>query len=205
MKYIFDFDDVLFHNTAQFKEHMFSTLVRAGVPKEEVREYYLKVRGSSFSLKRFIATFVTLYDLGIHTHTVDSIYEDIMSRCHEFVNSDLLARIKKLGRENCYIVTNGNEEFQKDKLRYSRVGNLFDEDKIFIVPGTKRNKLSEICLANKDETVIFIDDKVDPNLKDIDREICTNLLTIQYRSPEFTELLSGEVTNGHLSELKNRH
>ena len=37
MKYIFDFDDVLFNNTAQFKPHIFKTIARAGVPEEVAR------------------------------------------------------------------------------------------------------------------------------------------------------------------------
>ena len=60
MKYIFDFDDVLFNNTKQFKEHMYACLEKAGVSRGKAEEYYNTVRENRFSLKAFIKTLFAL-------------------------------------------------------------------------------------------------------------------------------------------------
>lgn len=127
MKYIFDFDDVLFNNTKMFKEHIYQCLEETGIKRNIAEEYYQTVREREFSLK-------------------------------DFTNTVLVDTVKKLGKENCFIITNGEQEFNSDKIKYSGVGYLFN--KIYIVPGSKKEFVYEICNKYKDEKVIFTDDKI---------------------------------------------
>ncbi len=186
MKYIFDFDDILFNNTAQFKPHMFKLLAEAGAPEADARVYYQKVRAKEFSLRDFITTLLTRY--GITNITPGALYEDIMRECHNFLNLELMEEIKKIGKENCYIVSNGENDFNWDKIRYSGVLEFFDIKNVHVVPDTKKFKIKEICDANKNSDVIFIDDKVqftrDTSLKD-----CPNLTTIMYRGEKLAGLV----------------
>ncbi len=176
MKFIFDFDDVLFNNTAQFKEHMFRIIAEAGVLEAEAREYYLKVREKEFSLKDFIQTLFKEHNL---RYSVDEIYKKIMRECPKFINTALIKEVEKLGKDSCYIITNGEQEFNNEKLKYSGIGKLFYESHIHIVPGSKKEIIYNICDKNKNEKIIFIDDKI-KFLADIDMSKCPNLKTILY-------------------------
>lgn len=178
MKYIFDFDDVLFNNTAQFKKHMFGLIEEAGIPMEKVKEYYAEVRVKEFSLRNFITTLFSTYNI---KSDIEDIYIKIMVESSNFINESLIETIKKIGKENCYIVTNGEKEFNQDKIRYSGLENLFK--KIYIVPGSKKEAIAEICSLNKDEEVLFIDDKK-IFIDDIDLEKCSNLKTIIYHGQD---------------------
>ena len=210
MKYIFDFDDVLFNNTKQFKEHMFKLITEAGVPEAEARAYYAKpeVRGKEFSLKKFIKTLFSTYDVDIKETPVDDIYQRIMQESRKFLNLDLVELAKRVGLENCYIVTNGEREFNTDKLKYTGIWDLFGgEKRIQIVPGNKREAILKICAEprKEGEKVIFIDDKQTflNEVKDV-----PDLISIPYKNQSSEELMS-EINrvitqNATSAELKRR-
>ena len=182
MKYIFDFDDVLFNNTAQFKEHAFRFLATLGVPEVESRKYYLEVREKEFSLRNFIETLFNRYNIKIDTKEV---YKKIMSECSKCINISLIELVKKIGKENCYIVSNGSKEFQEDKIKYSNIGALFKD--VFIVPGTKKEVIKKICEENKDSRIIFIDDKL-KFIEDVDAKDCPNLTMLVYDENTLVQL-----------------
>jgi UDP-N-acetylglucosamine kinase len=191
-KYIFDFDDVLFNTTAQFKKLMFRVITEAGVPEGEAEKYYLEVREKEFSLKNFIATLFSRYGVTIE---VDQVYETIMKESANFVNTELSLEVQRLGKDNCYIVTNGNQEFNGDKIKYSGIGKLFHEQNIHIVPGSKGAAVKSICDENRDSKVVFIDDKLKffSDIKD-----CPNLRTILYKGQPLVELKREIETKRHL-------
>ena len=70
MKYIFDFDDVLFHNTKQFKKHMFMCLEKAGASGAETEKYYKEVRVNDFWLKKLL----------VHFSLKENLYEEILKK-----------------------------------------------------------------------------------------------------------------------------
>jgi FMN phosphatase YigB (HAD superfamily) len=167
MKFIFDFDDVLFHNTEKFKKHMYAYLEKTGVPQDRAQEYYKIVRANQFWLKELLA----------HFSLPESLYEEILKDSKNFINQDVLNIVKKIGKENCYIVTHGNENFQKDKIRNAGIEELFSE--IIVISDSKKEAVEKICLRHNDEEVIFIDDKI-KHLENLDFEKCPNLKTILY-------------------------
>ncbi len=176
MKYIFDFDDVLFYNTKLFKEHMYECLEEAGVSRNMAEIYYKEVREKEFSLKNFIAE---LFKRGkMDENKMEEIYKKIMSECKNFTNLELLEKVKGYGKENCFIVTNGEKQFQKDKLENSGITPLFQE--IFIVPNSKKEVIYEICSKYKDEKISFFEDKI-KFIADIDMSKCPNLETVFYK------------------------
>jgi FMN phosphatase YigB (HAD superfamily) len=177
MKYIFDFDDVLFNNTAQFKKHMFQLIAEVGVSENEARAYYFEVREKEFSLRKFINTLFLKHN--INKKNINKLYEAIMLKSSKFTNIALIKFVRKIGKENCYIVTNGDKKFNQDKVNYSGIGPLFK--KIYIVPGTKKEIVKKICTKNKNEKIFFIDDKM-KFIEDIDLKKCPNLTTILYKN-----------------------
>ena len=166
MKYIFDFDDVIFQTTRRSKEYLYPFLEKLGISHGKIEEYYLKTRGQNFSMKKLLAHF----SLG------EKLYEKAMEDYGKFANKELIDVIKTLGKENCFIITYGDEEFQLDKIKRIGVENLFS--KIFVVvTDEKRELVEKISTQYKNESVFFIDDKIKhfegldlvkfPNLKPI--------------------------------------
>lgn len=166
MKYIFDFDDVIFHTTKHRKEHMFPLLEKSGIPKQQIDEYYQKTRVSGFSLRKMLAHF-----------NRDGLYEEIMGNTDDHKNTISINVIKKLGKENCFLITHGGDDFQNEKITRTNVAPLFS--KIIILVGSKKNAVEEICKQYKDEIVYFIDDKA-IYFEDLNREKYPNLKTILY-------------------------
>ena len=167
MKFIFDFDDVLFNNTKQFKEHMYMCLEKAGVSRNVAEKYYKEIGGDKFWLKKML----------IHFSIQESLYEKILNDSKNFINKELLNIIKKLGKVNCYIVTHGSEEWQRDKINRSGIDTFFSE--IVVVSENKKEAIEKICVRHKDEKVIFIDDKAH-HFKDLNFVKYPNLKIILY-------------------------
>jgi len=181
MKYIFDFDDVLFQTTKHRKEHMFVLLQKAGIPLFEIEEYYKKARIEGLSLKNMIAHFLVDEE-----NNQKKLYEEIMAENNNFINVELLEKIKKIGKENCFLITHGGTEFQNDKIKKVGATPLFSE--IVILQGSKKRAVEKICAKHIDEKVVFIDDKVQ-YFEDLDFKKYPNLKTILYVGQSADDLM----------------
>jgi len=181
MKLIFDFDDVLFHSTPRFKEHLRASLEKAGISRAAVEEYAQNLSGRGFSLKELLNKFSIKLDW----------YEEVLKDSKEFINQDLLKIIKRLGRENCYIVSFGHGEFQRDKMEKAGIATLFSE--IIVVSGSKKEAVEKICSEHKTEKVVFVDDKA-RHFQDLDFKKYPNLKTILY-DEQGLEKIQEEIKN----------
>ncbi len=201
MKLILDFDDVLFDAKA-LKEVMFDVLRNEGVENGEQLYEAERRSGRAFIprdfLRRACASQEEEGDTTIEVD-VDVMYESIISRCPEFTNQELVELIGSVGGENCYIVTNGNEEFQMDKIVRAGLDTLVA--KVIIVPGTKSVEIEHICKQFPDEEVVFLDDKT-IYFDDIDREACKNLKTVLYNDKGTIGELEAEMRKIHTPEVK---
>jgi len=177
MKFIFDFDDVLFDNTKQLKEYMYECLDKAGISRDIAEKYYKTVRENRFWLKDFLH----------HFSLTESMYEKILKKSKNFTNKELLTLVKKLGKENCYIVTHGNEEYQRDKIRITGIEPFFSE--IFVISNSKKGAVEKICAKHKNEKVIFVDDKA-KHFEDLDFKKYPNLKTILYDEKGLEKVLA---------------
>jgi FMN phosphatase YigB (HAD superfamily) len=194
MKYIFDFDDVLFDNTKKFKEKMFSHLEQAGIPRTVAVEEYKLVRSNEFSLKNFINTLFNKYGIDA---APDMVYEDIMRICQVCVNQEVLKLVRAIGPENCFIVSYGDKEFQEDKIRRSAISSLFAEIQP-VEKRTKKEQVEAICRRFKNEDVVFIDDK-QHFFEDLDLEKYPRLRTILFNEEGLDELRR-EVERGRVGD-----
>lgn len=200
MKYIFDFDDVLFKNTELFKEYTYKCLEEVGVKREDAKRNYQEVR-ASFALKSFIKSMFALYNVN---QDPDVIYEKIMSKCPEFLNEEMIQAIKRVGVENCYIVTAGNEEFQKEKLQRSGIWDLFSGNRrIKIVKKDKREAILEILSLpeNLNQIFSFFDDKIE-FIKEIKKAGLHNIEAILYSTGDLGRILAS--MKGYTSEMKRK-
>ncbi len=183
MKLILDFDDTLSDNR-QLKESMYSCLEEAGVSRSASEKFYneTRVTGKPFSLKNFLFSIFTNEKID---GSVLDVYEKIMKICPNLLDSKLLEILQKVKKENCYLVTNGDFEYQMDKIARSGVTQLFND--IVVVPGSKKEVVEKICADHKNEKVIFIDNKQE-FFADLDMDVCKNLTTILYDSSDLKNL-----------------
>ncbi|MBP6060459.1 MAG: hypothetical protein KA515_00420 [Candidatus Pacebacteria bacterium] len=167
MKFIFDFDDVLFNNTKEFKPYMYGILENAGIPRDVAEPYYQQVRVNQYWLK----------DLLKYFSLNENLYEKILDKnvIEKFINHEVLSLVKNIGKENCFILSHGGEEFQLDKITKTDIKHLFSD--VFVIFDTKTTTIEKICTTHPNEQVVFIDDKTKyfegldfvkyPNLKTI--------------------------------------
>ena len=184
MKLIFDFDDVIM-NTSLLKKKITSSFYKLGVPKEIADNYYeLRDKNIPFSLKLFLMSF--LEKEKIKSVSYLELYEKIMKICPDILNKEVVQIAQNAGKENSFIVTNGDKEFQMDKIKKSGIESFFSE--IYITNGSKKDIVENICLKNLNEKVIFVDNKIE-FFNDLDIERCKNLKTILYDVNGFENLV----------------
>jgi FMN phosphatase YigB (HAD superfamily) len=182
MKLIVDFDDVLF-KTSILKAKFFSVLADHGVKNAEEHYKYERTPERPFSLELFLKRICK--EENISDISAGLLYEEIMEVCSECVNETMVQLLTDMGAENCFIVTNGDEEFQKEKLVRSGIYTLVRE--VTIVPGSKKEKVEAICAQFPDEEITFVDDK-SRFFDDIDMEQCKNLKTVLFDENGFENL-----------------
>ena len=176
MKLVLDFDEVLF-KTREMKGHFTRVLELLGVDSRMTELLYMKHRetGIPFSLKRF------LWAVSIRTD-IDEVaspetYEEIMKGCATFTNHELVNLIKPLGKENIIILTNGDKEYQMEKIKRS-IGEDFASE-IIVVKGSKKDALHAICNHHKKSQIIFVEDQ--PKfLDDLEAGSLKNLTTVLF-------------------------
>ena len=166
MKFIFDFDGVLF-NAKEFIKFMYDYLEKTGTPRSITEEYYKKVGGTQFGLKEMLS----------HFSIDESFYEKILNESPKFNNKELLDVVNKLGKENCYIVSHAKENWQRDKISKTGIGQYFSE--IYVVSESKKGAVEALCKKHEKETVVFVDDKA-KYFENLDFEKYPNLKTILY-------------------------
>lgn len=174
MKLILDFDGVLF-DSSKLKETFFTVLERHGMLDIEEQYHFERADDRPFSLVLFIKRLCKKKSMS--ELEAEAIYGEIMDACKDFRNEPLMKILENAGRENCYIVTNGEDEFQKDKI--ARTGLENSVEKVIIVPGTKKFAIERLCDMFSDEKVIFVDDK-EKFFADLDMDKCKNLKTVLY-------------------------
>ena len=200
MKLILDFDDALF-NAKELKDVIFRVLREHGVENGE--ELYTRERskvGNIFMPKEFLKNACSALDMEdsdvVTEVNVDELYDEIMSECPRLINQGLVVLTTSVGKENCYIISNGSQEFQMDKMKRSGVGALVGS--IIVVPGSKKQEIEKICRKFPNEEVIFADNK-SIFFDDLDREVCNNLKTVLYNENGLESLMA-EIEVSRLSE-----
>ncbi len=181
MKFIFDFDDTLL-DTKKLKQHIFSIIEKYGFSRENAEKSYIQIRHTDipFSLKDFLSQFTKDNSL------IEKMYKDILDLAPKILHHDIVKMVKRIGKENVFIITNGEEVYQNDKINAAGIRDLFSE--IHVVPGSKKDLIADICQKYPDEEVYFLDDKL-LFIEDIDLDKCKNLKTILYDKSDFLKYL----------------
>ena len=176
MKLIFDFDDTL-SDTKRFKERLFSSLENIGIPRIIGEAEYEKIKsaGVCFSLKTFLNSILKANNF--NQKKLQSLYEEISEIFPSLLDKNLIEIVKRLGRQNCYIVTYGDNEYQMEKIKKSGIISLFQE--IYTTSTSKKEIVEQLCAKYSNEKIIFIDDKVH-HFENLDIKKYPNLVPVLY-------------------------
>ena len=174
--FIFDFDGV-FLDTPKFLMEMVRVLGRYGFTPKQVTAEYLANRKPDqppFSLISFLVSFFP-----DRPGIIQKLYAELLGCVRSCLNPKMVEFLKKHKRENCFLVTNGEDEFQNDKINWSGLREFFSEVTI-VQTNTKKREVEAICARFRDvKNIFFIEDKWQ-FLRDLDKEKYPNLRTYQY-------------------------
>lgn len=179
MKIIFDFDDVLFDAKA-FKELMFFYLEERGI--RNARDVYVSMRApdKTFPVLEYLER------LNIPKEDIDTAYEGIVTPAKWLVNQEVLGVAREVGMENIFILSLGEEAFQRDKIERALSEEVLDSH-VIVVSTSKREEVVRICMMFKDEEIIFVDDKVE-FLNNLPMEELPNLKTVLFNETGLEKL-----------------
>jgi FMN phosphatase YigB (HAD superfamily) len=195
MKVIFDFDDVIF-DAKSFKVSMFQILAERGYKNLEVTYELARKNGRPFSLHEFIKSIDAL----LSSEEEEEIYQKILAVSEHMINHEVFAIMKSLGKDNSYIVTSGDSEYQMDKIQRSIGLNVVRE--VMLVSGSKKEEIKAICNRHADEEVIFVDDKLH-FFNDIDMEACPNLKTVFFGDNGMQTLVAEITESRRMESMKS--
>lgn len=150
---IFDFDDTLF-DTKKLKETIFSQLASHGASKAIIEESYKECRADYCLLKH--TQVLKKYDLDIP----DSIHNWISLFDFEpYLFPEVINDLKKLSEDNYLVLlTKGDENFQKSKIKSSNISKYFKEIHI-----TQKDKEEFLKDKKYPHPIHFINDKESEN------------------------------------------
>ena len=154
MKVLFDFDDVIF-NSQGFKNFMFQVLKDKGCANLESLYKETRKNGRPFSLHDFIHEANNTFTSEVQ----EEIYQQIIGISEHCINQEVFGIMKRLGKQNCYIVTSGEPRFQMDKIKRSIGSDVAQE--VLVVGASKAEVIQNLCRKHMDEEIIFVDNNTD--------------------------------------------
>lgn len=154
MNYYLDFDYTLF-DTYSFREGLYEILKKNGLDKT-----YLELTSESKTGEQKLLNVKDVFKNLSETENIplDNFLEpleDLYARCDRFVYDDTIEFLNYLESKNnkLYVLTWGEKEFQKEKLKASKLYDYFDE---IIFAEKLKYELDDVDYSNG----IFIDDSV---------------------------------------------
>ena len=165
MKIFLDFDDVLF-NTNKFIRDEKSIFKKNKISEEIFKKYYYRYtkgkKGKSvrkYSLKKQLQGIKN--ELGISTEKIERDLNDFLNNTSKYIFNDVVLFLRQFKKEELFLVSYSKTEFQKNKIKNSRISEYFK--KIIITNGKKSEEILKIIKKRKNykEELFFIDDRAD--------------------------------------------
>lgn len=178
MKFFLDFDYVVF-NTGNFNSDRIKIFDGHGIKKEVFIQYFEEFKKRrrkgepvTYSQKRHIETLENALS-GFDFEKPKNDLAKFMENLEKYVVKEFYDFAKRAGKENLYLISYGDIEFQTEKIKNSGVEKYFNE--VIITEGLKSKALIEKFGNSNAEILMggntyFIDDRVG-NLEDVKKEI----------------------------------
>lgn len=185
MKIIFDFDDVVF-DAKKFKRNVFSGLLSYGIDENVVKEIYNNHR-KIFNPSLLYKEVLEKNKIHISSEEINQLIDNLFQGLPIYIDQRMIDLMCYVGKENCFIVTAGDEDFQRKKIKFSLGDAMVLDNHILFVKEKKDEKLKYICELYKDEAIIFVDDK-DTHIQEVKALKMNNLYTVLYDEQGFDSL-----------------
>ncbi|MCF7843750.1 hypothetical protein K9M47_02535 [Candidatus Gracilibacteria bacterium] len=189
MKIIFDFDDVIF-DTQSFKQKVFSGLNSCGVDSEVVKGLYGSHR-RLFNPSSIYRDVVVISGKNISEEKVNEAIDNLFQDIGKYIDKRITDIIYSTGKDNCFILTAGDEDFQRLKIQNSLDKSVINNEHVIFVKDNKDSKVKEICEKYPNESIIFVDDK-NEHINEVAALNLKNLYPILYNKDGF-DILSSKI------------
>ncbi len=156
MKFIFDFDGVIF-DAEGFKQKIASVLIQRGISKEVFLKDYSKVHGEGYNVRSHLNMLLKSNNVETSDKVLDEIEECIFCDLERYVKKPVLDFIK-IHAKDVYILSAGDFDFQMKKIKAVGLNEVVQE--IVIVPYSKKEWLIDFVKEHIHEKVYFFDDSV---------------------------------------------
>lgn len=171
MKIFIDFDDVLF-NTGKFREDYKKIFWKNNISKEIFEKYYYDypLKQKNGHLKKYDAWEHIKKIKNSEKIDVNNLKKEIISfldKSEKYVFSDVADFMDSFGKSNLYLVSYAVTDFQKLKIKNSKIKKYFE--KIIITDSMKSVPIKKIIKEGVEEA-FFLDDRVE-QIGDVKREI----------------------------------
>ena len=185
MKIFIDFDDALF-NTKQLVVDIKSIFEKNGVSEEIFKKYY---KDPETEKNKGVVKYNPYKQIekikaqGFDTVKIEKELPKLLKDTSRYLFKDGIRFLEELKEEELYIVSYGDEQYQREKINNSGISGYFK--KILIIDVSKAVAIRKI-LKNKSiksgEALIFIDDR-EKFLKDIKKSY-PGMVTFLLKRPE---------------------
>lgn len=158
--YIFDFDDTLF-DVKKMVLRMFHILEKNGIKLAKIQETFYRSKdiNNNYILTRHIDLLAKESRLNKKEFKRQWGELDLS----KFLFKDALFVLHTVKKNHTIILlTKGNLNFQKEKIRKTKLNKIFEEKNIYIVKHKKENLIKKLKLQGE---IYFINDKQEENLK----------------------------------------
>jgi FMN phosphatase YigB (HAD superfamily) len=158
MKIIFDFDHTLF-SAKQFYFALKKAFFKLGVKEKLFQETFEKSKGVGRDYKpekQFKLIHKTRPEIKIEK--LKKSFEKILKTAPKFLYNDVLGFLKKWSKEaDSILLSYGEEKFQKNKIKASKIGKYFK--KIIITRDIEKSKpFRKVPLFREKGGIIFVED-----------------------------------------------
>lgn len=193
MKIFLDFDDVVF-NAKQFKKDKKEIFKNFGIAEKIFNQYpeeFKKNRKNGelmvYSQDKHIESLENMLSgNGIDFKKLKEELSEFIKGAKKYVFKEFYNFAEKIGKENLFLLTYGDIEYQTEKVKNSGVMDYFTD--IIITDGLKSEALSKKLLINNNEACYFIDDRI------------THLEDVKKKFPEIKTLLMAPENGRHYKE-----
>jgi len=156
MKIIFDFDHTLF-SAKKFYETLKYSFLELKVGEKLFQKTYQesKSEGKNYKPSRQFELIIKEKP-EIFLRELEESFRKVLGQSKQFLYPDVLPFLKKIKKDfELVIVSYGEEEFQRNKIRKSKITNYFK--KVFLSKNVNKISIFKKIL-NDDEKIIFVDD-----------------------------------------------
>lgn len=155
MKIFFDLDYTLF-DTGKLKARLQQALAKEGVDEALFVKTYKDSKNNLFYEPKLQLELIEKLVPAVSAKKTEQILQEILDESSNFLYQDAVPFLQKWHKKlNLNLLTFGNEDFQREKVKRAGIESFFNE--IFVVQDVKKAEILKRLLDNR-EKILLVDD-----------------------------------------------